>query len=184
MPTDGPRYELIEGSVVVSPPPTAAETALTECLANMLEVANRGSPLVVDRAQPVRIGEYDEVGPDIVVAHVSMAETTPIPIEAVALVVEVVSSTSLLRDLTTKHALYASAGVPAYWIVVPNRHPASASVVELRLDASSGWYVERTRASSAMFSTDYPWPVTIDVSALADAWAALVLDARRRGEEV
>lgn len=82
LPADGPRYELIEGSVVVSPPSTAAETALSQALASTLEAANRGSPLGVDRGQPVRIGEHDEVRPDIVVAHVSMAETTPIPIDA------------------------------------------------------------------------------------------------------
>lgn len=184
LPADGPRYELIEGSVVVSPPSTTAETALSQVLASTLEAANRGSPLVVDRGQPVRIGEHDEVRPDIVVAHVSMAETTPIPIEAVALVVEVASSTSLLRDLATKRALYASAGVPSYWIVVPERHPTGVGVAELRLDRSTGRYVERTPPTSAVFGTDHPWPVTVDVPALAERWSTLVLDAGRRGEEV
>ncbi|WP_162605566.1 Uma2 family endonuclease [Jiangella ureilytica] len=183
LPVDGPRYELIEGSLVVSPPPTGAETALSQCLANTLEVANRGSPLVVDRGQPVRIGEHDEVRPDIVVAHVSMAETTPIPADALMLVVEVVSQSSVLRDTATKRALYGVAGVPAYWIVLPQRSPVGVAVTELRLNEATGQYIVRTPPTSARFGTDHPWPVTVDVPALAEQWSALVLDAGRRGEE-
>jgi Uma2 family endonuclease len=184
LPGDGPRYELIEGCVVVSPPPTSAETAIARWLANAFEVANRGSPLVVDVGQPVRIGDHDEVRPDVVVAHVALAEATPLPVGAVTLVVEVVGQTSLLRDLATKRALYASAGVAAYWIVVLAHDPVRVEIAELRLDPSTGRYTERTPPTSAVFGTDHPWPVTVDVPALAEHWSTLVLDAGRRGEEV
>lgn len=181
-PGDGPRYELIEGCVVVSPPPGAVETAVCRWLANTFEVANRGSPLVVDRGQPVRIGEHDEVRPDIVVARVSMAETTPIPADAVTLVVEVVSPTSWMRDFVAKDVLYARAGVPAYWIVVPRRDPPGLVITELRRDDATGGYVERTPPTSGMFSTDHPWRVTIDPAALAADWPALVAQAGGDGE--
>ncbi|WP_158602770.1 Uma2 family endonuclease [Jiangella rhizosphaerae] len=172
----GSRFELIEGCIVLSPPPSAAETAVCQWLASTFDVANRGSPLVVDRGQPVRIGDHDEVRPDIVVAHVSLAETTPIPVEALSLVVEVVSPTSVLRDIMTKRALYARAGVPAYWTVIPRADPPGLVVTELRRDESTGVYVERTPPTSAAFSTDHPWRVTVDVPAFAadrasSAWA-------------
>ncbi|WP_083460398.1 Uma2 family endonuclease [Jiangella muralis] len=172
LPDGGPRYEVIEGCVLVSPPPSVAETAVWRWLANTFEVANRGSPLVVDRGQPVHIGAHDEVRPDVVVAHVALAETTPIPVGALTLAVEVVSPTSALRDTVTKRALYARAGVPAYWIVALRRRPPDIEVTELRRDEATGSYAERTPATSARFSTDHPWPVVVDVPALADFWAA------------
>lgn len=184
LPGDGPRYELIEGCVVVSPPPSAAETAVWRWLASTFEVANRGSPLVVDRAQPVRIGEHDEVRPDVVVAHVALAETTPIPVGALTLAVEVVSPRSVLRDTVTKRALYARAGVPAYWIVAPRRRPLGVEVTELRRDAVTGAYAERTPATSATFRTDHPWTVMVDVPALAAHWSAVVSQAAVDGEVI
>lgn len=182
LPTDGPRYELIEGCVVVSTQPAAAEAELWRWLANTLEVSNRGSPVVVDRGQPVRIGDHDEVRPDVVVADVSMAETTPIPVGALALAVEVVSPGSVLRDTVTKRALYARAAVPAYWIVVVRGSPPWIEVTELRLDPATGAYTERTPPTSAPFSTDHPWPLAIDVPALAARWSALVSRPPRHGE--
>ncbi|PZF85946.1 Uma2 family endonuclease [Jiangella anatolica] len=183
LPADGPRFELIEGCFVVSPPPTAAEAEIWRWLANTLEVSNRGSPVVVDRGQPVRIGDHDEVRPDVVVADVAMAETTPIPVGALALVVEVVSPSSVLRDTVTKRALYARAGVPAYWIVVVRGSPPWIEIAELRLDPATGAYAERTPPTSAPFSTDHPWPLAIDVPALAARWSALGSRPRRDGEE-
>ncbi|SDU67127.1 Uma2 family endonuclease [Jiangella alkaliphila] len=168
----GPHYELIDGCVIASPPPSAAETGLWRWLANAFEIANRGSPFVVDRGQPVRISEYDEVRPDVVVAHVSMAETTPIPVEALMLVVEVVSPSSALRDIMLKRVLYAQAGVPAYWTVIPRPDPPGLLITELRRDDATSMYVERTPATSRSFSTDHPWRVTIDVEALASHGAA------------
>lgn len=184
LPGDGPRYELIEGCVVVAPPPSTAETAIWRWLASAFEVANRGSPLVVDVGQPVRIGDRDEVRPDVVVAQVSLAETTPIPADAAALVVEVVTPTSLLRDLATKRALYASAGIPAYWTVLLRHRPLRVEVAELRLDRTTGAYTERTPPTSAQFATDHPWPITVDVPGIAEHWAEQLLHAGRRGEEV
>ncbi|WP_162606136.1 Uma2 family endonuclease [Jiangella aurantiaca] len=180
----GSRFELIEGCIVLSPPPVAAETAVCQWLANTFEIANRGSPLVVDRGQPVRIGEYDEVRPDIVVAHVSLAETTPIPVEALALVVEVVSPSSVLRDIMTKRALYARAGVPAYWTVIPRGDPPGLVVTELRRDESTAVYVERTPATSSTFSTDHPWRITLDVPAFAAPWSASASHAAGNEEVV
>lgn len=184
LPGDGPLYELIEGSIVVSAPVGAVETEVTRALAKSLEVANRGSPYVIDLDQPVRIGRYDQVRPDLVVARVSMAETTPIPADALALVVEVVSMKSVLRDTATKCALYAAAGVPAYWVVTPHLDPFGLAITELRLDQASRRYAVRSPPTSAVFSTDHPWPVTVDVPALGDLWATLIRQADRRGEEV
>jgi Uma2 family endonuclease len=184
LPGDGPIYELIEGSIVVSAPAGAVEMEVTRGLATSLDAANRGSPYVVDVDQPVRIGEHDQVRPDLVVAHVSMAETTPIPVDALALVVEVVSHKSVLRDTAMKCALYAAAGVPAYWVVTLLRSPPGLAITELRLDRASRRYAVRSPPTSAAFSTDTPWPVTVDVAALGDLWATLMFQADLRGEEV
>ncbi len=113
----------------------------------------------------------------MVVAHVSVLDITPFPVDKLSLAVEVVSPTSVLRDTATKRALYARAGVPAYWIVVPERDPADIRIAELRLDEATGEYAYRTPYTSEAFSTDHPWPVTVDVPALVDRWAALLKQA-------
>ena len=84
--------------------------------------------------------------------------------EGADLVVEIVSPDDPDRDLVTKRAEYADAGIPEYWIV----DPQSETITVLRL-ADTG-YVEHgvfyrgATASSALFS-DF----TVSVDAVLDA---------------
>jgi Uma2 family endonuclease len=60
-----------------------------------------------------------------VVAHGKNLNRSPFPMDDVALAVEVVSPSSVLRDREFKRALYARAGVPAYWLVEPDEKSAA-----------------------------------------------------------
>ena len=66
----------------------------------------------------VTLSDHDMPLPDIVLTRAPRGEG-PIPLESVALIVEVSSST-LQRNMGDKLAIYARAGVPEYWVVNMN----------------------------------------------------------------
>lgn len=63
----------------------------------------------------VAIPPVDMPEPDIVVAATAPAGREAVPVETVRLVVEV-SDTTAATDLGVKVRLYASAGIPEYWV--------------------------------------------------------------------
>lgn len=78
------------------------------------------------------------------------------------LVVEVLSPSNSRNDLVLKRHDYAAASIPAYWIVDP---PApTITVLEL---TDRGDYAERAELQPGLtWTTDRPFPVTIDPAAL------------------
>ncbi|MBX9859734.1 MAG: Uma2 family endonuclease [Sphingomonas sp.] len=109
------RTELIDGEVIVMAPEFRRHAFIRDDLAYRLRraledlgsdlYAASGSVLVDDHAMPQ---------PDIVLTREPHGDG-PIPLASVALVVEVSAST-LADDLGRKLALYASAGIPEYWV--------------------------------------------------------------------
>ncbi|MGH9073872.1 MAG: Uma2 family endonuclease [Acidimicrobiales bacterium] len=118
-PSDGHRYEVIDGALVVSPAPRWPHQRAVFRLARLLDQAAPDGVEVFTAplAWPIREGEVPE--PDVMVIERSslgpeQVEGTPL------LVIEVLSPTGRRRDLLTKRYLYASAGCPSYWIVDPD----------------------------------------------------------------
>jgi Uma2 family endonuclease len=113
--TDG-HVELLEGWLVNKMSKNPPHTICTEILRDLLE------KLTPDRwfvrcQEPITLGS-SEPEPDLFIVRGSRndyRERHPGPAE-VALVVEV-SDATLERDRTTKKRIYASAGIPCYWIV-------------------------------------------------------------------
>lgn len=184
------RYELIEGSLHVSPSATAGHNVIGRWIANLLEVAGQSEEYFVSTDQSVTIDGHNEVRPDIVVARVDALDVTPFPIDAAILAVEIVSPTSVTRDNETKRALYARAGVPSYWIVDPSGESTSGDdsigLVEFALDPAKGAYRYVTHYTTHVFRTDTPWPVEIDLPAMTARLARIRGRAQsnlRRGNE-
>jgi Uma2 family endonuclease len=175
LPEEGPRYELIDGSIIVSPSATASHNVIARWIAAILEDANPTDQHFVSTDQSTKIDNRNEPRPDIVVAPAEHLERTPFPIEGTLLVAEVVAPTSVLHDTETKRGLYARARVPAYWIVVPDTDKAAIALAELVLDGSGYRFV--THYTTGVFTTDRPWPVAIDLPALAQRWARLLRHA-------
>jgi Uma2 family endonuclease len=165
LPDDGPRYELIDGSMIVSPSATTSHNDIIRWIAHLLENCRPGDDYMVGMDQSVNVDDHNEPRPDVLVAPAEFYDRTPLPIAGCQLVVEVVSPTSALRDTETKRALYARAGVPAYWIVVPDPEKGGIALAELVLDG--GAYRYATHYTTGVFRTDRPWPVEIDLPALA-----------------
>jgi Uma2 family endonuclease len=166
LPDDGRRWELIDGSLILSPSATINHNTIALWIANALWESNPSDELVIGLDQSANIDRHNEPRPDVVVAPARYWEQSPFPMAESRLVVEVVSPTSALRDTETKRALYARAGVPAYWIVVPERQDPTISLAELRLDGTERQYRFATHYTTDVFETDMPWPVRIDLPAL------------------
>jgi Uma2 family endonuclease len=166
LPDDGRRWELIDGSLIVSPSATIDHNTIAMWIANILWDSNPSNEFVIGTDQSATIDDHNEPRPDVIVAPADYLQQSPFPIEGAQLVVEVISPTSVLRDTETKRALYARAGVPAYWIVVPDADKPTISLAELVLDEQTGQYAFATHYTTDVFETRTPWPIRVDLPQL------------------
>ncbi len=165
-PDDGNRYEVLDGALVVTPPPgTAHQGALVELLVLVRQAAmTRGlRTFVAPVAWHIGPGQVPE--PDLMV--VERSSITPRSIEGQpVLVVEVLSPTGRRRDLSEKRRIYADGGAPTYWVV----DPAEPSLTVLRLSGSE-YHQEARVIGSEAYATDDPFPIRVvpdDLVAEAD----------------
>jgi Uma2 family endonuclease len=114
---DGDPIELINGMLVPKLPKTPEHSyplvTITKALLRILPDGWTAQP-----ERPIRIPDYDEPEPDIAVLRGvdrDYEHRHPGP-EDVALLVEVAVS-SIGNDRGIKRELYATAGIPVYWIV-------------------------------------------------------------------
>lgn len=110
---EGQRVQLIQGEVVDMPPMLYPHVHTVIRVRKALERIF-GPDHWVFEEKPLKIGELSEPEPDVAVCEHPMDSYTDHPTTAL-LVVEV--SDSSLRLDRRKAGLYASAGVPEYWIV-------------------------------------------------------------------
>jgi Uma2 family endonuclease len=148
------RYELIDGSIVVSPPPGFVHGDVLGGLYVQLRVgAPAGVAVLADYGF-----FYDDPSflvPDFLVASREDCQEKGIYV-APLLVVEVLSKSTRRRDLGAKWDIYAEAGVPSYWLVDP-REP-SLTVLTL----TDGGYVETDRITAGqVLRVEQPFPVDV-----------------------
>ena len=163
LPYDGRRYELIDGSLVVTPTPGTTHQLVVGAMCRLLWSARRPGTVVL-------LGPLDLVPvattvlqPDVVVverseSHVERLIRTPL------LVVEVLSSSSRPHDLGTKRLAYAAAGVPLYWLVEPE---PPVTVTALRLAGVDYLRVAEVRGDYEFF-VEEPFPVSVVPARLLD----------------
>jgi Uma2 family endonuclease len=154
MPSDGHRYELVDGVLVVSPRPTTVHQAVAGRLYGVLSAACPEDRLVVPEPA-VQLDPVTELAPDLVVVSlddVGGAKFTTPPL----LVVEVRSPSTALIDLNRKKAAYQKFGVPAYWVVDPEPGRPELTVFQLR---DGGYMLEAT--STQPLTVSYPFSVTV-----------------------
>ena len=140
MPDDGRRYELIGGVIVMTPAPGPKHQLISARLLRLLEDGAPDGHAVLAAPIDLDLPGEQRVQPD--------------------LVVEIISGGSRTQDTVTKRAVYAAAGIPAYWIIDPEADELTA----LRLDAD-GSYQPYAQGSQTL-TVDWPLPVQVDVPAL------------------
>jgi Uma2 family endonuclease len=161
MPDDGHRYELLDGTLIVSPAPGLPHQRVAAVLIALLEPPCPDD-LVVFPNVSVRIGARSALEPDVVVAQSSDASGVRLASPPL-LVAEILSPDSVLRDLNLKKAVYERFGVPSYWVIDPDLEQPSLCAFEL----VSGEYREAAHvAGDVPFRAERPFAVDIVPSRL------------------
>lgn len=163
MPDDGRRWEVIGGSLLVSPAPTGGHQIIARELTVLLRAAETPDTLAVPAPYDWRVEATGEsFQPDVMV--IRRRDFDPAgPLRATPLlVIEIVSPRREAQDRMFKRARYEALGVPAYWIV----DPAGPSLTELRLSSNGEFTPRASVTGDDTFRTDYPFPVQTTPSAL------------------
>ncbi|MFF3497816.1 Uma2 family endonuclease [Streptomyces sp. NPDC003247] len=159
------RYELLGESLVMSPAPGVRHQRASFRLHVALDTAARAAGAPVEILEGVNVVlPSGLVVPDLVVADAGATADDPVTvdIDAVQLVVELVSPGNRTMDRKIKPMLYAEAAVPHFWRLEFDPSPMLA-VYELE----GGRYVERTTAlAGATTHLDVPFPMAIDPAGL------------------
>jgi Uma2 family endonuclease len=118
IPDDGHRYEIFDGSLLMSAAPGPAHQVAANRLCRLLDDSAPADVAAVNEVA-IDLGEHVPI-PDVVVGASSLLwdlQTRALQPSEVLLVVEVVSPSSISRDRVLKFDIYAKAGIPAYWTV-------------------------------------------------------------------
>jgi Uma2 family endonuclease len=157
MPDDGRRYELIDGELLVSPAPGWSHQEASQTLYVMLRAACPPDLRVLAAPFAVRIDQFNELQPDVLVARFADLTEVNLP-RAPLLAVEVISPSSGLRDRSLKKAVYERMGVQSCWLVDPDRSRPALTAFELR----GGCYHEVAAVSGHdLWEADRPFAVRI-----------------------
>jgi Uma2 family endonuclease len=159
VPDDGNRYEVLGGSLVVSPWPTPLHQLVAQELKHVFRTAVPEGVWVLNDVA-VQLPDGDGPVPDVVVSSVHPAVCRLwFPVDHVHTVVEVVSPSNAKTDRLYKPALYAEAGIPCYWRVELERwrgYKGELPLVVVRVRDSDGW---RTVEAAAGDVTELPLAV-------------------------
>lgn len=154
------RLELLEGTLLVNPPPSTPHQLLSVNLVVALRAACPAHCVVVE-AVGVRAPDNTVLIPDVLVVQREPALRNRSGIHDpadVVLVVEIVSPSSRTADRLTKPAIYAQAGIPSYWRVEPDAGP---SVTAYRLEGDH--YAEAGSVGPGeVLAAGEPFPLRID----------------------
>lgn len=159
-PDDGQRYEIVDGSLLVSPPPTVLHQAVVDRVRRLLRAAARPELEVLEGVGvqlPNGLLVPDVLVADGVAVWSGCSVLTPADL---VLAVEVVSPSSKTTDRITKPALYAAAGVSAYWRVELGG-AEGPSVVTYRLSGTA--YAEQATAT-ANEPVSLDWPLELHLA--------------------
>lgn len=164
LPDDGMRHELLDGTLLVSPPPSVRHQLAARRLVDVLAAA---APPDVEVLEAVGVSvPAGLLVPDVVVARADAVHAGPRELAAadVLAVVEVVSPSSRSTDRRWKPAAYADAGIPVFWRV--ELDPADGPVVTVHALADGTYAQVATLAAGVRGSLGKPFPVRLDPGAL------------------
>ena len=161
LPDDGLRYELVDGTLLVSPAPSRGHQRVVTGLVGRLFAACPPELEVLVAPTDYRPTSSRSLQPDVLVVSRADPGTRALTFP-LALAVEVLSPSSRSVDLVLKRALYEQAGVARYWVV----DPVGPSVQAWRL--TGGAYVPEDLVVDGVLTAVDPVPVRV---ALADLLA-------------
>ncbi len=157
LPDDGLRYEIIDGTLLVSPPPIKRHQWVSHRLGILLHDACPAGIQVFVAPLDWRVDDGTVVEPDLLLVP---RDDIDVPVHSPVLLVEIASPSSKRIDRTLKHETYARAGVPQYWIVDPGSRDRAPSVEVY--DLAGGEYRRQVRVTGdESAAVSGPVPVTV-----------------------
>jgi len=154
-PKDGKRYEILDGELVVSPSPTTrhqyVSVQVIRALTREIQDARRG--LVFHAPLDVVLSRTRVVIPD----HVAVRADRLAIVQRRGifgppdLITEILSPSNRRYDRNRKRRLYASSGIPEYWILDPDANTLDQLVLGERDYVVDGVYEPGDRLRSVVF---------------------------------
>jgi Uma2 family endonuclease len=142
LPEAGPRYQLIEGDLVLTPAPATRHQRISRALQMLLmqHVADTGAGEVFNAPYDVQLSQTNVIQPDLLlVLRDHRDRIGPDGLHgAPDLAVEIISPTNRSLDRTTKRKLYARHGTPELWLL--DDEPDSVEIYRLDADAERPLY--------------------------------------------
>ena len=163
MPDDGNRYELIDGTLLVSPAPNWPHQEMGLTLYVQLRERCPADLRVLAAPFAVQTAFDSEVQPDVLVARYGDLTEKNLPVAPV-LAAEVLPRSTSLIDRNHKRAHYERIGVPYYWILDPAGDGALTAFAN-----EGGGYAQVARVEGdEPFVTREPFDVTVVPARLLD----------------
>jgi Uma2 family endonuclease len=161
MPDDGHRYELVDGSLVVTPAPSPLHQTVVLQLARLLADGCPDDQQVFVAPLDVALSDDTVLQPDVLVARRADLSERDLPAVPV-LVVEILSPSTRQVDLTLKRSRYEVAGCPSYWVIDPDTPSLTA------WELQNGQYVEVAYVvGNDAYHAASPYPVSVFPARLA-----------------
>jgi Uma2 family endonuclease len=162
LPDDGNRYEIFDGSLVVSPAPKVSHSDSTDRLGNVLR--QQAPPDLRVLVVPVGVdlrGRNSYFIPDLVVVPEAVMRTAAANLDPsdVLLVAEVLSPSNRGTDLVLKRHDYAAVGIPRYWLVDLVERTLTVLVLD---EGATSYREEAVLKPGEGWSTDQPYPIELD----------------------
>lgn len=155
MPRDGRRYEVLDGTLVVSERPSALHQVLAARVAGLL-LGTCPDCMFVHSRPVVRLSRTTAFAPDVTVSRHQQPGGTLT--EPPLLIVEIGAPSTMPSGLDRRKAAYAAFGVRSYWIVVPDTRRPELTVFE----TTSGQYETVAHvAGGDAFRARQPFPVEV-----------------------
>ncbi|GAA3141950.1 Uma2 family endonuclease [Nonomuraea salmonea] len=158
-PDDGNRYELLNGSLLVSPAPTPLHQRIIYRLQRLLDDA---APPGLEPLATVnlRVTDSNFYIPDLVVVRAEAASNVELMFAPrhLLLAVEVGSPSTTTHDQSIKPFAYARAGIPHYWRIEPDEGPA---LYTYRLDGD-GYGEPAIHKAGTVAHLTAPFPLAFD----------------------
>ncbi|MEU8000765.1 Uma2 family endonuclease [Catellatospora sp. NPDC049111] len=158
-PDDGYRYEIFDGTLLVTPPPPMPHFTTLYRLRRALEAQAPAHLVVGENLGVLRRDGTSYFIPDLVVFDADLlgSSVAALPPAAAKLVVEVVSPSNPSNDLVLKRAGYAMVGVAEYWIV----ESGAREVRVLTEPGPTGYLVEEKRSGEMRGTAPFPYELDL-----------------------
>ncbi len=135
------RHELIDGVLVMTPPPGSGhylvEFKAVKALVRMVSGSSFADDIGLQTGGALRISETTLLGPDLMIVPVPDENTLLKPQDVITLIE--IASSSRTSDLGTKAKIYAGAQVSDYWVldvaakcVIVHRDPVGGAYMSVR----------------------------------------------------